>query len=297
MVEKNIVGKYNISDEYPVFKADDVEQGPLVSPVSRVGGIDRIQGVQGVISTFEPLEQWRVFSEMLRDRRQGPSRQPPSAPTPPRPAAQTQRDQHFQKEYEQDMVDISTHSDPLFLQLQRYLSQVNHEHPDIHKTTYETPDTGFTAAPTGILRVADVMTQRVVCVLESTPIEQVASICNRRRITGIPVVTATSRSLVGIVTLTDILNQIVNRPALETLQAHGEILRQTALAVLDEPVRNFMHSPVFTVPPECSVREACQLMTEKKIRRVVVTQGDLVRGIFSAQDAVRILARADLSTV
>jgi CBS domain-containing protein len=195
------------------------------------------------------------------------------------------------------MVDISTHSDPLFLQLQRYLSQVNHEHPDIHKTTYETPDTGFTAAPTGILRVADVMTQRVVCVLESTPIEQVASICNRRRITGIPVVTATSRSLVGIVTLTDILNQIVNRPALETLQAHGEILRQTALAVLDEPVRNFMHSPVFTVPPECSVREACQLMTEKKIRRVVVTQGDLVRGIFSAQDAVRILARADLSTV
>ncbi|MEZ0372022.1 MAG: HPP family protein, partial [Candidatus Sericytochromatia bacterium] len=139
-----------------------------------------------------------------------------------------------------------------------------------------------------------VMTRKVVCVLESTTIEQVASLCNRRGFSGVPVVSQ-NQSLIGIVTMSDIMQQLIDKKSLSTYSEQGgEVLEQKALAILDEPVRNYMHSQVITVPPETTVREACQLMMKHRIRRLVVSRGDLVRGIFSAQDAVRVLATAEL---
>ncbi|PKL74744.1 MAG: hypothetical protein CVV27_18950 [Candidatus Melainabacteria bacterium HGW-Melainabacteria-1] len=193
------------------------------------------------------------------------------------------------------MVNLNHSGDPMVLGLQRYLSLVNEPIPDEHMKAYEIgTDDSPAADEIRELNVGDVMTRKVVCVLESTTIEQVASICNRRGITGVPVVDA-KQSLIGIVTMSDIMRQLLDQKSLSTYAAQGgEVLEQKALAILDEPVRNYMHRKVVTVSPETGVSEACQLMMQHGIRRLVVARGDLVRGIFSAKDAVRVLSNAKL---
>lgn len=303
MYEKNIVGTYKISQEYPVFSYEDDHKTPSVPAVAPAHSSTPVLAVHGAASLADPIAQWRSFSEQLRNRRlarqavsdgqKQPSQGHVSAPQ----QQGNSIDQQYQKAYEMDKLNLSSGgtSDPLYMNLQRYLSMVNHPISDEDKKTYIIEDPEDHPHPGGPLRVADVMTRRVVCVLESTSIEQVASICNRKGISGVPVVNA-QRSLVGIVTLTDIINHLFEQKAITTY-AHtdGEVLEQQALAILDEPVRNYMRREVITVHPSTTVKEACRLMLEKRIRRVVVTQGDLVKGIFSAQDAVRVLAEADLN--
>lgn len=301
MYEKNIVGTYFKEEQYPTFKTDAGKAPPAISPVSGPGGVSGLAPISGVVSGHDPVELWRSFSERLRERRlshQAVQEQGLPAPTSRRAVPALAPDQQYQKAYESDMVNISSQGsqhDPLYMNLQRYLSLVNHPIPDEEKRAYVTDDDEEHPNPDGRLRVADVMTRRVVCVLESTSIEQVASLCNRRGITGVPVINA-HRALIGIVTMTDILNHLFEQKSISTYaNTTGEILEQQALAILEEPVRNYMHREVITVSPGTPVKEACQLMMQHKIRRVVVTKGDLVKGIFSAQDAVKVLAGAELN--
>lgn len=314
MTEKNVIGTYNRKDFYPEFGYESPEEEAIPAVDYTVPTLSRVAAIRGVTGNVSPIDQWRAFSERLRDRRlakesldsrlQQPK--PGRALRPhPRPQPKQNREQQFQRTYEQDMVDINKNLDPMVLGLQRYLSLVNHPIPDEHLKAYETEyvDDEHPAATgevvsetdTSILRVQEVMTRKVVCVIESTTIEQVASICNRRGFSGVPVLND-RQGLIGIVTLTDIINQLFNNRSISYYSEQGgKVLEQKALAVLDEPVRNYMHRDVITVPPECPVREACEIMMRHNIRRVVVTRGDIVRGIFSAQDAVKVLAAADLN--
>lgn len=317
MVEKNIVGTYNISDAYPVFQHEAPDE-PAIKPVDySLPTTSRVASIRGSISSVDPIDQWRSFSERLKARRlaqeqaqEQPDPESPQKQAAPRRQPPEQSGDQFQRTYEQDMVNIDSHSDPMVLGLQRYLSLVNDPIPDEHLKAYETSDEhegaeaqDLDAIKEGeeaeyslpVLRVREVMTRKVVCVLESTTIEQVASLCNRRGISGVPVVNE-KQALVGIVTLTDIINQLFNTKSLSTYaEQGGQILEQKALAILDEPVRNYMHREVVTVLPETPVREACEVMMRHRIRRVVVARGDVVRGVFSSRDAVKVLSSADLA--
>lgn len=309
MTEKNVVGMYNIKDQYPVFGYGNDDEA-RVDPVNySVVGPSAVSAIRGGVAGMDAVQQWRGFSEQLRQRRetaermhqqldnpsQGTSQQqalPQKKNNPPR-----QHDTQFQRSYEQDMVRISSQSDVTTWGLQKYLSEVRHPVPDEHLKTYETPDDLHEEDSYDIdaLLVKDVMVRKVVCILESTTLEQVASICNRRGITGVPVVNQT-KGLIGIITMSDITKEIFSQAAVSSFasQEGGEILEQQSLALLDLPVREFMHRKVITAPPETTVREACRLMMENNIRRLVIARGDVVKGIFSAKDAVRVLAGAEL---
>ncbi|HEY9838991.1 MAG: HPP family protein [Candidatus Sericytochromatia bacterium] len=316
MYEKNIVGTYRRDEVFPEFSYDAPE-APAIDAVAPVAGTVPVAPVNSIVGRLDPVEQWRSFSEQLRARRlahetviQRRTRSQEAGTTQQTQPEQAQlekaqpeqarkamsgSDQQYQKEYEQDMVNIDNHADPMVLGLQRYLSLVNNPIPDEHIKAFEASEQDVANTDSGNeLSVADVMTRKVVCVLESTTIEQVASLCNRRGFSGVPVVSQ-NQGLIGIVTMSDIMQQLIDKKSLSTYSEQGgEVLEQKALAILDEPVRNYMHSQVITVSPETTVREACQLMMQHRIRRLVVSRGDLVRGIFSAQDAVRVLATAEL---
>jgi CBS domain-containing protein len=313
MIEKNIVGTYSREEAYPVFQHEAKDE-PAIKPVGSLSTVARVASINGIIGQVDPIDQWRAFSERLRERRlaqEARSAETPEAQSRPaalspearRAASQARkayRDQHFQRTYEQDMVNIEHDTDPMVLGLQRYLALVNDPIPDEHLKAYETPADDEApgaddACGLHTLQVKDVMQRKVVCVLESTTIEQVASICNRRGISGVPVVNA-NKALIGIVTLSDIIHQMFSKRSVSTYADQGgKVLEQKALAILDEPVRHYMKKNVITVQPETSVREACEVMMQHNIRRVVVARGDLVRGIFSAQDAVKVLAAAHLN--
>lgn len=284
MYEKNFVGTYQLNQAYPAFGYSPFNPDQISAP-AQTEALASLESVRGSVSQLEPLEQWRYFSEQLRQRRL--ARQPASAePAPTRPAA------HFQQAYEQDTLQLEHTLNPIMAGLQHYLSIVNHPIPELQIQVYAQPEVALTV---GELLVGQVMSRKVACVMPSTTIEQAASLCNRGGFTGLPVVDE-HHTLLGIVTLSDILRQILNHEALTTFAlADGDVLQQAALAILDEPVRQYMHTDVITVIPETPVSEACRLMSRHGIRRVVVTRGQLIQGIFSAQDAVAVLAGSILS--
>lgn len=288
MYEKNIVGTYQLKDVYPVFgyETPTTPEVPAAAPAGEVGGLEAVSGTAG---GRDPIAQWRAFSEMLRQRRLAASQaaigQVSIEAAPPSP------DQRFQTAYEADRALIESPENPLLLGLRHHLSAVSHPVPDAVMQGYQEDEV---AAAADLLQVREVMTRRVTCVLASTSIEQLAGLCNRRGFSGVPVVNA-YHELIGIVTLSDVLAQLLSHEALTTYASiDGGVLMQKALAILEEPVRRYMRQPVVTVRPETSVSEACELMDRHGIRRVVVARGKLVRGIFSARDAVSVLARTRL---
>lgn len=322
MADKND-GNYVRDQVHPEFTYD-APSGPEIPAVGAVAGASAIAPVSGPGTRIDPLMQWQAFSEQLRARRlaqeearrqleegdeeksdaqraleDAETRQGVEAPDEGRMreagqayARQAPRthysDRGFQAEYESDTLDFSNASHQLAMGLHRHLSTVRH--PIDKDYLLGDGESQVAAIDATTLQVGQVMTRKVVCVMPSTTIEQVASVCNRRGFSGVPVVNEL-HSLVGIVTLSDILRQIMSQPALSSFaQTGGTVLEQRALAVLDEPVRNYMHEKVICIAPEASVQEACALMLKHHIRRLVVAHGDVVKGIFSAQDAVRVMA-------
>lgn len=55
----------------------------------------------------------------------------------------------------------------------------------------------------------------------------------------------------------------------------------------DTPVRDIMTAPVVTVPPDYSVHDAMQIMTQRRVRHLPVTLGGTVEGIVSIGDLVK----------
>ncbi len=336
MTEKNVIGMYNIKDQYPVFQHEDNDEKQVDAVDYGIRKADKIYGIRSSIGSMDPVDQWRAFSEKLKARREilaetdarlqaneqapasrsqiphlynhgdskegGPQFTPQDSdqqrPPDNRVAnAYTAQDKAFQENYEEDTVDISDRAQTAAHHLHRYLSTVKEPVPDEHLKAIETSDHDDEERDVqelDSLRVKDVMTRRVVCVLDSTTVEQVASICNRRGISGVPVLNQ-DQNLIGIVTVTDIIQHLVSDDAVSLFaEQGGEVLEQKTLAVLDEPIRGYMSEDVITIAPESTVQEACRLMMDHHIRRLVVVRGKKVKGVFSAQDAVHVLASADL---
>jgi CBS domain-containing protein len=55
----------------------------------------------------------------------------------------------------------------------------------------------------------------------------------------------------------------------------------------DTPVRDIMSSPVITVSPDTTVQTCMQLMTDKRVRHLPVTDGGRVIGMVSIGDLVK----------
>jgi CBS domain-containing protein len=55
----------------------------------------------------------------------------------------------------------------------------------------------------------------------------------------------------------------------------------------DTPVRDIMTTPVLTVPPDTSVEQCMQLVTDKRVRHLPVVEGGRVVGMISIGDLVK----------
>lgn len=55
----------------------------------------------------------------------------------------------------------------------------------------------------------------------------------------------------------------------------------------DTPVRDIMTAPVITAPPDFSVHDAMQIMTQRRVRHLPVVHGDRVQGVVSIGDLVK----------
>jgi CBS domain-containing protein len=115
------------------------------------------------------------------------------------------------------------------------------------------------------MNVQDVMTSTVITVRADSRVEDAARLLAHHRISGLPVVNAAG-ALIGVVTEHDLI------------------------AKEGRTVAEIMSRGVVTVSPHTDVEEVAHLLSNHRIRRVPVVEGDRLLGIVSRSDLVRQIA-------
>jgi CBS domain-containing protein len=109
------------------------------------------------------------------------------------------------------------------------------------------------------------MTTNVISVRDDLEIEDAARLLARHRISGLPVVNS-SGTLIGLVTEFDLITK------------HGTF------------VSDIMSRSVISISPDTEVEQLAHLLTNQRIRRVPVIEGEKLVGIVSRSDLVKQIA-------
>ena len=148
------------------------------------------------------------------------------------------------------------------------------------------------------LTAADIMQPNVVTVKEDTSVRELAELLSKKKISGAPVVDDQNR-VVGIVSEGDLVLQdadihfphyielLGNIIYLESVKKYEERLRKVAAASVSE----IMTTDVISVQKGASVHEVATLMTDKKVNRLPVLDGNILVGIVTRADLVRAVSK------
>ncbi|HEX2915151.1 MAG TPA: CBS domain-containing protein [Chloroflexia bacterium] len=112
--------------------------------------------------------------------------------------------------------------------------------------------------------VRDIMTPDPITVKETTSIHDAARLLARERITGLPVLNEDGK-LVGIVSESDLFGR------------------------RGQNVADVMTRSIISVSPETAVEIVSHLLTDHRIRRLPVLEGDKLVGIISRADIIRMM--------
>ena len=146
-------------------------------------------------------------------------------------------------------------------------------------------DSAYTHHKRGIARhreIKQIMTQEVVTITPENTLYEAARIMGEKHIGSLIVVKYDT--LVGIITERDLLREVVAREIdLEKDWLVGGV------TIKEEKVEEIMSYPLTTISLTSSIKEAAQMMIEKKIRRLAVRESGKVVGIITASDLIRSL--------
>lgn len=148
--------------------------------------------------------------------------------------------------------------------------------------------------------VADIMTPDPITVTPQTPLQEAIRILAEKRISGLPVVDDSGR-LVGVISETDLMWQetgvepppyimildsviYLQNPARYEKEIHKALGQTVGESMTDKPI---------SVKPNQTLKEAAQLMHDKKIRRLPVVDetNSKVIGILTQGDIIRMMAQ------
>lgn len=116
--------------------------------------------------------------------------------------------------------------------------------------------------------VADVMRSPVISIETAATVMDAMHLMRQKGVSSILVIPTSKGGQHGIMTQRDIVSKVVTK---------GKDPRKLK-------VRQVMSSPLVTVPPDCSLRDAATLMVKRNIRRVLVAEGRTIIGIVSDTD-------------
>jgi len=128
--------------------------------------------------------------------------------------------------------------------------------------------------------VGDYMTKAPITVGEDTSMKEAVELLRQYHIRHLPVVQG--HFLVGIVSDRDIRKASPSLLSGVDMTEYEEVLGNT-------PVSRVMTREPFTVTAETDLREAVQLLVDKKVGAIPVVDGKDLVGIFSEIDALKVL--------
>lgn len=129
--------------------------------------------------------------------------------------------------------------------------------------------------------VADIMTRKVITLVETEPVGELEEWMTRFRFRHLPVV-ATGGRLVGLISRTDLLHAMLGQGP------DGKPIEQ---ATSETPAGAIMNRNVVTAHPDAALNTACRVMLQEKLSclPVIADDGTLV-GILTDTDYVRLAA-------
>jgi CBS-domain-containing membrane protein len=151
------------------------------------------------------------------------------------------------------------------------------------------------------MKVRDVMTPNVVSVTADTAVPEIATLMLERRISAVPVIDAKAQ-VVGVISEGD----LIRRPELGTDKPRSRWLRffmsdddraHDFVKTHGLHARDVMSRPVISVTPEATLTDVVNLMTTRRIKRVMVLEHGKLVGVVTRSDLLRTLhAREALPT-
>jgi len=130
--------------------------------------------------------------------------------------------------------------------------------------------------------IEQIMIHEVVTITPENTLYEAARMMGEKHIGSLIVVKY--ETPVGIITERDLLREVVDKGiALEKDWLVGGV------SIKEEKVEKIMSYPLITISLKSSIKEAAQMMIEKKIRRLAVGESGKVVGIISASDLIRCL--------
>lgn len=148
------------------------------------------------------------------------------------------------------------------------------------------------------MTAADIMQKDVVTISSEASVQELAELLSREKISGVPVIDDEGR-VMGIVSEGDLvsLDADIHFPHyiqfldsvifLESMKKFDERMRKAAAA----QVGQIMTAEVVTVQQDAPLHEVATAMTNKKINRLPVLDGDVLVGIVTRADLVRAMSR------
>lgn len=143
---------------------------------------------------------------------------------------------------------------------------------------------------TSSLKAKDIMTREVALVYPDTPLAQVAEIMAQRDIAGVPVVD-TEGQVVGVISEKDFLGHMGSTEIKNFMGLVAQCLKEKgckAMGIRGKTAADLMTSPAVTVGENTPIMELANIMKEKAINRLPVTD--------SRGRLVGIISRADILT-
>ncbi|MDJ0788632.1 MAG: CBS domain-containing protein [Myxococcota bacterium] len=145
--------------------------------------------------------------------------------------------------------------------------------------------------------VSELMTPSVACLTPKTTVREAARQLAERRVGGAPVVDS-GGAILGVVTQNDLARFAAQRVSVSesgeffTTDDDYADLEGLPSDTLSTPVEQVMTSPVHTVNPDTSAAVAANIMRERRIHRLVVTERGRLVGMITSLDLMRVVEEA-----
>jgi len=143
--------------------------------------------------------------------------------------------------------------------------------------------------------VSEIMTTGVRTANADTSIKDIANTMCFNKISGLPIVDGDDK-IVGIVSEKDLLKRMF--PDMATIATEGrpnfEEMEKGYADTLQLVASDIMTTTVSSVTPDMPIMKAASLMCINKIRRIPVTEDDVVVGIISIGDVHKAIFQSSL---
>jgi CBS domain-containing protein len=171
-------------------------------------------------------------------------------------------------------------------QISGYLDITPADFREVYALAYDLARQRILSAP-----ARSIMTREVQSVAEDLPIQNVAELMARTGVSGVPVVDHENR-LVGIISEKDFLFRISQRQQ-SFMGLVADCMGSKACPALNVKGRlasDIMSSPAIAVGLDSPLYRIFELLREHEINRVPVSDDEVLCGIVSRDDVLRVLA-------